>query len=190
MAVSPRDKALCLVRKAGVLRPRDLDEHGIPRQYLRILEVSGAIHRSGRGLYTADGAEVTENHSIAEASKRVPHGVICLISALRMHGLTTQIPHEIWMAMDRKARMPRLDYPPLRVVRFSGAALTSGIETRKIEGVEVHMYGPAKTVADCFKYRNKIGRMWHSKHFATAASEERPQSMSFGRRRRSAGLPT
>ena len=103
------------------------------------------------------GEEVTENHSIAEACKRVPHGVICLISALRMHDLTTQIPHEIWMAMDRKARKPSVDYPPLRIVRFSGESLITGILKRKIEGVDVHLYGPAKTVADCFKYRNKIG---------------------------------
>jgi predicted transcriptional regulator of viral defense system len=157
MASTYSDKTLQLVRQAGVLRPRDLDEHGIPRQYLHLLEKAGKIRRSGRGLYSVEGALVTENHSIAEACKRVPRGVICLLSALRMHGLTTQIPHEIWMAVDRRARTPRVDYPPLRVVKFSGNALKSMVLERKIEGVEVHLYDPAKTVADCFKYRNKVG---------------------------------
>jgi predicted transcriptional regulator of viral defense system len=156
MAVGVEQRTLNLVRQAGVLRPRDLDRHGIPRQYLRLLEQSGRIRRSGRGLYMVEG-RATEHHSIAEASKRVAHGVICLLSALRLHGLTTQMPHEVWMAIDHKARKPSVDYPPLRVVRFSGPALVFGIEDRTIEGVPVRLYGPAKTVADCFKCRSKIG---------------------------------
>ena len=136
---------------------RDLDSHGIPRQYLHLLEQAGMVSRSGRGLYTIAGADVGENHTVAEAAKRVPHGVICLISALRMHGLTTQIPHAVWIAIDRKAWKPSVDYPPLRIVRFSGEALTDGVEEKKLEGVAVKVYSPAKTVADCFKYRNKIG---------------------------------
>lgn len=157
MPVSYTDRTLKLVQQAGVLRPRDLDRYGIPRQYLRILEQRGKIQRSGRGLYTASDAAATENHTVAEACKRVPRGVVCLISALRMHDLTTQIPHEIWMAIDRKDRRPQVDYPPLRIVRFSGKARTFGVEERRIEGVRVHVYTPAKTVADCFKYRNKTG---------------------------------
>lgn len=102
-------------------------------------------------------AEPGEHHTIAEACKRVPHGVVCLLSALRLHDLTTQLPHEVWIAVDRKARKPSVDYPPLRVVRFSGDALSQYVEERTIEGVEVAVYSPAKTVADCFKYRNKIG---------------------------------
>ena len=157
MAGNLREKTLKLIRRAGVLRPRDLEKHGIPRQYLYLLQQAGTIRRSGRGLYTIEGEKVTENHSIAEACKRVPHGIICLISALRMQGLTTQIPHEIWMAINRKARKPNVDYPLLRIVRFSNESLIAGIVKRKIDGVEIHLYGPAKTVADCFKYRNKIG---------------------------------
>ena len=151
------EKTLKLVKKAGVLRPRDLDAHAIPRQYLHLLEQAGKISRSGRGLYTLADIDVSENHTVAQAAKRVPHGVICLISALRMHGLTTQIPHQVWIAIDRKAWKPSVDYPPLSIVRFSGEALTEGIERRNIEGVPVKVYSPAKTVADCFKYRNKIG---------------------------------
>jgi predicted transcriptional regulator of viral defense system len=140
-----------------VLRPRDLVEHGIPRQYLRLLEQAGKIQRSGRGLYSLTGIDLGENHTLAEACKRVPHGVVCLLSALRLHNLTTQLPPEIWMAVAGKARKPRLDYPPLRIVRFSEASLHYGVEKRQIEGVTVHLSSPAKTVADCFKYRHKIG---------------------------------
>jgi predicted transcriptional regulator of viral defense system len=151
------EKTLRLVRSNGVLRPRDLAKHHIPRQYLRILQRQGKVRRSGRGLYTLAEAEITESHSIAEACKRVPNAVICLLSAVAMHKLTTQSPHQVWIAIDRKNWKPNVDYPPLRVVRFSGRALTSNIQHRKIEGVNVRVYDPAKTVADCFKYRNKIG---------------------------------
>ena len=94
---------------------------------------------------------------MATACKLVPRGVICLLSALQFHDLTTQAPFEVWMAIDVRARRPRRKTPPLRIVRFSGEALTAGVETHKVEGVPVRVYGPAKTVADCFKYRNKIG---------------------------------
>lgn len=103
-------------------------------------------------------ADVTEHHSLAEVCKRVPHGVICLLSALRFHELTTQNPFEVWIAVDIKAREPKLEPLQVRVVRFSGKALTEGVEEMTIEGVRVRVYNPAKTVADCFKYRNKVGR--------------------------------
>jgi len=102
-------------------------------------------------------SDVSEHLSLAEASKKIPHGVICLLSALRFYGLTTQAPFEVWVAVDVKARKPRSDGLPLRIVRFSGAALRSGVEDQLIQGVKVRVYSPAKTVADCFKYRNKTG---------------------------------
>lgn len=151
------DKVLELVRKAGVLRPRDLDPYNIPRTYLSRLCAAGKLHRIGRGLYVLPGNSVTEHHSLAEACKRVPKGVVCLLSALSFHELTTQAPFEIWLAIGEKAWRPRLEYPPLRIVHFSKAALNAGVEEHQIEGVNVHVYSPAKTVADCFKYRNKIG---------------------------------
>ena len=157
MTLSYSDRTLQLVKKAGVLRPRDLQPHGIPRQYLHILEQAGKVQRSGRGLYVLTGMDLTENHTLAEACKRVSHGVICLLSALRLHHLTTQLPHEVWMAIAATSRKPTVDYPPVRIVRFSGDALTYGIEERKVEGVLVRVYSPAKTVADCFKFRYKIG---------------------------------
>lgn len=146
-----------IVRRAGVLRPRDLDAHHIPRQYLKLATAQGLVTRVGRGLYTASAATPTIHHSIAAASKRVPNGVMCLLSALRFHDLTTQAPFEVWVAIDKKARRPRVDYPPLRIVRFSGQSLNYGVLTPTIEGVHVRVFDAAKTVADCFKYRNKIG---------------------------------
>jgi predicted transcriptional regulator of viral defense system len=157
MIYSPAERTLELVRAAGVLRPRELDAHGIPRQYLRILRDRGAAEQVGRGLYVPADAAWTEHHGLAEAAKRVPHGVVCLLSALRFHGLTTQAPFEVWMAVERSAWKPRPRDLPLRVVRFSGEAFSSFVEENEIEGVRVRVYSPAKTVADCFKYRNKIG---------------------------------
>jgi len=151
------EKVLKLVRKAGVLRPRDLEPHGIPRTYLSRLCAAGKLQRIGRGLYVLPGSGATEHHSLAEACKRVPKGVVCLLSALRFHDLTTQAPFQVWLAIGEKAWRPRLEYPPLRIVRFSQATLRAGVEEHRIEGVPVHVYSPAKTVADCFKYRNKIG---------------------------------
>lgn len=154
---SHTDKILDLVRKAGVLRPRDLDAYGIPRTYLSRLVSAGKLQRIGRGLYVLSGRNVSEQRSLAEACKRVPKGVVCLLSALRYHELTTQAPFEVWLAIGGKAWRPRVDYPPLRIVRFSSAALESGIEEYQVEGVTVPVFTPAKTVTDCFKYRNKIG---------------------------------
>lgn len=157
MPPTTTEQVLDLVRKAGVFRPKDLEAHGIPREYLVRLCRKGLVQRVGRGLYTVVDADLSEHHSLAEASKKIPHGVICLLSALRFHGLTTQAPFEVWIAIDVKARKPKSDGPPLRIVRFSGAALDSGIEDQLIQGVTVRVYIAAKTVADCFKYRNKIG---------------------------------
>jgi len=157
MKISPIDKIISLAREGSIIRPRDLDEFGIPREYLRRLCDRGVLERQSRGIYTLRNVELTEHQSLMQACKRLPKGVVCLISALRFHNLTTQAPFEIWMAIDRKARLPKVEGVPLRLVRFSGKALTEGVEHHMIEGAEVSVYCPAKTVADCFKYRNKIG---------------------------------
>lgn len=151
------EKTLKIATQTGVIRPKDLDQYGIPRKYLHILYRKGLLDRIGRGLYVSPESEPTENRSLAEVSKRIPHAVVCLISALQFHDLTTQLPSKVWIAIDRKARLPNEDAIPMRVYRFSGKALAEGIEEHKIEGVTVKVYNPAKTVADCFKYRNKIG---------------------------------
>lgn len=153
----PLAKVAALAKAAGVLRPRDLDAHGIARQYLRQAEQQGLVVKSGRGLYTSTDAPVTELHTIAQASKRVPRGVVCLLSALRFHDIGTQNPFEVWIAIGEKDRRPVAEFPRLRVVRFSKHTLTFGQETHDMEGVPTRIFSVAKTVADCFKYRNKIG---------------------------------
>lgn len=151
------EKVLKLAEKRGILRSRDLAPRGIPRVTLTRLERAGRLERVGRGVYKLPGADVSEHHALAEVCRRVPHGIVCLLSALRFHGLTTQEPFEVWLAIDRKARYPKLDHPPLRVVRFGGRTLTEGVDRHDIEGVTVRLTSPARTVADCFRYRNKIG---------------------------------
>jgi predicted transcriptional regulator of viral defense system len=153
----PDQQIIRLARSRGILRSRDLAPLGIPRRHLTQLTDQGVLLRSGRGVYLLASAETSENHSLAEACKRVSGGIVCLLSALRFHGLTTQNPWEVWMAVTPASRKPKVDHPPLRVVRFSGKAFTDGVEHHRIEGVNVRIYSAAKTVADCFKYRNKIG---------------------------------
>jgi predicted transcriptional regulator of viral defense system len=154
---SKSERVLALVKKAGVLRPRDLNTRAIPREHLRRLHAEGLLERPGRGLYVLTNSRPTEHHTLAEAAKRVPRGVVCLLSALRFHGIGTKAPFEVWLAISTKARLPKIDHPPIRFVRFSGDALDANIEEHTIESVRIRVYDPAKTVADCFKYRNKIG---------------------------------
>jgi len=151
------ERVLDLARRSGVLRIRDLKAKGIHPEYARRLLAQGLLVKSGRGLYSAADAGFTEHRSLAEVCKCIPRGVLCLLSALRFHGLTTQAPFEVWMAIDSKAFPPKPDKLRVRIVRFSGIALSEGVEIHKIEGVTVKVYNAAKTVADCFKYRNKIG---------------------------------
>jgi len=157
MKQTQTEKVLEIARLVGILRPRDLQAYGIPREYLRRLHARGLLERVGRGLYVLPDADITEHHTLAEVAKKVPGGVVCLISALRFHDLTTQAPFDVWFAIGEKARRPKIEYLPVRYVRFSGLAFTEGIEEHQIEGVAVRIYNPAKTVVDCFKYRNKIG---------------------------------
>lgn len=148
---------LQIARASSVVRPRDLAARGIPRHALYTLVAQGKLIQIGRGLYRLPHAEFTENHSLAEVSKRAPNAVVCLLSALRFHGLTTELPSEVWIAIGPKAWAPTFPKPRLRCVRFSGPALTEGVEVHAIEGVRVQIYSVAKTIADCFKFRNKIG---------------------------------
>jgi predicted transcriptional regulator of viral defense system len=154
---SAKERASRVLRRTGIARSRDLERAGVSRTEIRRLREQGRIERIGRGLYALPGAELTERQHLAEAARRVPGGVICLLSALRFHGLTTQNPFEVWMAIDRKAWRPRVEHPPLRLVYLSGPALREGVEEHQIAGVKVPVFSAAKTVADCFKFRNKIG---------------------------------
>jgi len=150
-------RILGILKQEGVLRPRDLDAYNVPRRYLSRLHQRGLLVRSVRGIYTAANAELSEKQTIVEVSKHIPKGVVCLLSALSIHEITTQSPFEVWIAIDPKARLPRVKDLPVHIVRFSGTALSSGIEQHVIDGVKVPIYNAAKTIVDCFKYRNKIG---------------------------------
>jgi predicted transcriptional regulator of viral defense system len=158
MATSRVPQVVALAHRKGLLRPRDLAEVGIPRQYLRMALEQGQVEKVARGLYQVPGERMSQHVSLAEVCKRVPAGVICLISALEFHELTTQIPHFVYLAIPEKAHAPRIEALEVRIFRFSRRALAEGVEKHDIDGVEVRVYSAAKTVADCFKYRNKIGQ--------------------------------
>jgi len=157
MYLTKTERIVHALRKRNIARSREIEAMGISREYLRKLHKQSIVQRIGYGLYSLPDGELTEHRTIVEACKRVPHGVVCLLSALRFYDLTTQLPFEIWLAIDRKAWRPRESSIPLRIVRFSGPALEAGVEEHEIEGVRVRVYNLAKTVVDCFKYRNKIG---------------------------------
>jgi predicted transcriptional regulator of viral defense system len=143
--------------QGGVLRMADALKHGIHRVTLYKMLDHGLLERMSRGLYWLRETAPLTNPDLVAVAKRVPQGVICLISALAFHDLTLQIPHAIDVATPRNAEPPRLDYPPIRVFRFSAAAFSAGIEVHVIDGAGVRVYCREKTLADCFKYRNKIG---------------------------------
>jgi len=151
------EQIIHLVRTQGTVRPRDLASLGISRMYLQRLYERGKLQRSGRGIYVLADVEQGQDFSLVEVCKRVPDGVVCLLSALRFHDLGTQNPHQVWLAVHPKKHRPHMDYPPLHVVRFSGPALLEGVEEHRTGDGLIRVYGVAKTVADCFRYRNKIG---------------------------------
>jgi len=153
----PFQRIMHYISQQGIVRPRDIEAIGLPREYLLRLHRQGKVARSGRGLYSLPEAAVTELHSYAEVARRVPGSVFCLLSALAFHEITTQSPASVWIALQRGARSPAIGTPSLKVVRLSGRSLTEGIENHKVEGVPIRVYSVAKTVADCFKFRNKIG---------------------------------
>ncbi len=148
---------LKLASERGLIRTRDLMEYGLPRIGLTRLVRQGLLVRVARGLYAHTDRRVSEHSTLVEAIRKYPQGLVCLLSALRVHHLTTQSPFEIWLAIPNKARAPKLEYPPLRIVRFSALALKEGIEEHQIDGVTVRVTNIARTVIDCFKFRNKIG---------------------------------
>ena len=158
MSISTHNEmAMEVVRRQGVARTRDFDAAGVPRVYLKRLSDQGRLIRIGRGVYKAADAESTSASSLAEATRSMPRGVVCLLSALQFHELTTQTPHAVWVLISPKGWAPINPPVAIRVFRASGQALTVGVETHVIDGVPVSITSPAKTVVDCFKYRNKIG---------------------------------
>ena len=157
LTMTKREKLLKIAENKGMVRPREAEEAGISAVYLNKLHAEGKLDRPSRGIYVLPGTDFGENQALIEVCSRVRSGTICLLSALRFHDLTTQAPYEVWLALPEKARQPRIDYPPLRIVRFSGEAMTYGVKQSVVHGGTIRVYSAAKTVADCFKYRNKIG---------------------------------
>ena len=157
MARTNSQRVQSLLRRKGLVRSGEIESKGISRSELQRLHERGLIERVGRGIYGLRGAVLTEHHSLAEATRLVPGGVICLLTALRFHGLTTQNPFEVWMAIDAKAWRPTQKGLKLRIVHLSGASFRDGVEEHDVAGVRIQVYSAAKTVADCFKFRNKIG---------------------------------
>jgi len=152
-----QERALELARKVKVLSVKELTDQGIHPEHLRRLHQKGLLVRCSRGVYRLADAEFSENLTLAEVTKRVPSAVFCLLTALRFHNIGTQNPPDVWLALNRGTARPRMDRPRLRIMRFSGKAFTEGVEVHKIENVPVRVTDPAKTVVDCFKYRNKVG---------------------------------
>lgn len=150
-------RLLDLARQKGLLRPSDLDDIGVPRVYLSRLTSSGRLEKAGRGLYRLPDSSLSEYESLAVIATKVPQAVFCLLTALQFHELTTQLPRQVWIGMPRGSHTPTIDYPPVKMTQFSGDAYTQGIEIHERDQVQLRVYGVAKTIADCFKHRNKIG---------------------------------
>ncbi len=155
--MSPSDHILELARCQRVLRAADVRGHGWSPQLLIRLHQTGKLQRLGRGLYGLPDADVTEHQTLLEVCQRVPKAVVCLLSALQFHEIGTQLPHEVWVALPEATQTPVLSYPSLRIARLRGAAYTEGIQTITVHGTPIRVYSVAKTVADCFKFRHKIG---------------------------------
>ncbi|MGO7032634.1 type IV toxin-antitoxin system AbiEi family antitoxin domain-containing protein [Rhizobium ruizarguesonis] len=152
-----RLRALDLLKARGMLRLKDFVAEGIGPETLARLVREEAVVRPARGLYQLPDTQAEAAHALAEAAVLVPKGVVCLTSALQYHELTLQMPSAVWMAIDRTAWRPKIDYPPIKFVRFKGSALTEGVERHRIEGVEVPITNPARSIVDCFRYRTKVG---------------------------------
>jgi predicted transcriptional regulator of viral defense system len=156
-SVTQRQIARAVLAERGIARLAELRNAGVTAATVSRMERDGEVLRLARGLYQLPDAELAANHSLAEVAKRVPKAVICLVSALAFHGLTDQLPRHVWLAIGRKDWAPKPDGTPIRIVRFTESLLNEGIETHTVEGVPIKVFGVAKTVADCFRYRSKIG---------------------------------
>jgi predicted transcriptional regulator of viral defense system len=154
---SQRQIAHALLAARGIARLAELRDAGVTAATVSRMERDGEVLRLARGLYQLPDATLDAHHSLAEAAKRVPKGVVCLVSALAFHDLTDQLPRQIWIAIRQRDWPPKADGAPIRLVRFTDRLLGEGVETHSIEGVPVKVFGVAKTIADCFRYRNKIG---------------------------------
>ena len=150
-------RVLDLLGQKGLVRPSDLDDIGAPRVVLTRMTAMGQIQKAGRGIYRLPDSQISEHESLATIATKVPQAVFCLLTALQFHELTTQLPRQVWIAMPRGSHTPKIDYPPIKMVQFAGEAYTEGVEVVERDQVKLRIFSVAKTVADCFKHRNKIG---------------------------------
>lgn len=157
MAKTMSEKALAALERRPVMKTGEFVAKGITRATLSRLVQADEIQRIGRGIYAHADYVPSEHPTLVEVQRQIPDGVICLLSALAFHQLTTQNPHQVWIGIDEDAWKPRFDYPPLQVVRFSEKARQFGVNTHEVDGVKLRVTNPARTVADCFKYRNRTG---------------------------------
>jgi predicted transcriptional regulator of viral defense system len=140
-----------------IARARELERRGFSREELRRLSTRGVFERAARGVYLTPEASRSPYRDLLIVATRVPNGVFCLLTALAFHGLTTEMPHEVWIAIGLKSRTPAVDTPPIQTVRLSDAPLRAGVETHVKHGIELRVFSAAKTVADCFKFRSRVG---------------------------------
>src|SRR5258708_4156685 len=172
-----QDQAFALLKERGMVRLSELTKAGVTAATVSRMKDKGLILQLGRGLYQLPDASFGANHSLAEAAKLVPRGVVCLTSALAFHELTDTIPSRVWMAIGAKDRRPRAENPPLQFVRFGQKVLTSGIKEQTIEGVRVRIYNPAKTVVDLFRYRRSDGKRYQKSPGLNLALEDLLQAL-------------
>lgn len=154
---SHRQRVLILAHQKGLLRPSDLDQINVPRVVLTRMAATGQLEKISRGLYQLPDSQGSEHESLLIVATKVPQAVFCLLSALQFHELTTQLPHQLWIAMPRGSHAPKIDYPPIKLIQFTGEAYSEGVEVFERDHVTFRVYSVAKTIADCFKHRNKIG---------------------------------
>jgi predicted transcriptional regulator of viral defense system len=154
---SHSQRVLNLITRKGLLRPSDLDQINVPHIVLRRMAAAGQLEKISRGLYRLPNVQISEHESLLTIATKVPRAVFCLLSALQFHELTTQLPRQVWIAMPRGSHIPRIDYPPIKMIQFTGEAYSEGIEIVERDQVTIRVYCIAKTIADCFKHRNKIG---------------------------------
>jgi len=150
-------RILELVRQRGMLRSGDLDAIQVPRVVLTRMTSSGLLERVGRGLYRLPGQSGSEQESLVTIATKVPQAVFCLLTALQFHELTTQLPRQVWIAMPRGSHTPKIDYPPIKMIQYADNAFSEGVEVIERDRIKLRVFSVAKTVADCFKHRNKIG---------------------------------
>ena len=175
---------------ASVMRSKELEARGVSRERQRRAVAAGRLERLSRGLYALPGSEVTEQHSLVQVARRTPTAVICLLSALRFHELTTQNPHEVWIAVPRRTRAPVLEFPPLRVVHFATETFELGREEHMVEGTHLSVYSVARTVVDLFRFRHKLGldvalealrEGWHDRRFSLSELQKIAKALRMSR---------